>query len=64
MDVTPRTVAVVVDELVLDGVEPGEALVAQALREALAPALGEHGLHAASGDAARAVARDVARETR
>ena len=64
MDLTPRTVAVTVDELVLDGVDPGDALVAKALRDALAPALAAHGLQAASGDAAGAVARDVAREAR
>jgi len=64
MDVTPRTVALMVDELVLDGVDPGEPLVAQALRDALAPALGEHGLQGAAGDAAGAVARGVAREAR
>ena len=64
MDVTPRTVAVMVDELVLDGVDPGDALVAKAVRDALAPALGEHGLQAAAVDAAGAVARGVAREAR
>jgi hypothetical protein len=64
VDVTPRTVAVMVDELVLDGVDPGDALVAEAMRDALAPALGEHGMRAAARDAAGAVARGVAREAR
>ena len=53
MDVTPRTVALMVDELVLDGLDPNDALVAKALRDALAPALAEHGLQAASGDSRR-----------
>ena len=64
MDVTPRTIALMVDELVLDGLDPNDALVAKALRDALAPALAEHGLQAASGDTAGAVARSLAEEAR
>ncbi len=64
MDVTPPTVAVVVDELVLDGVDAGDALIARALRQALAAPLAAHGLSAAADEAAGAVARSVERETR
>ena len=41
-------VRLVIDELVLDGVEPGDPLVHDSLARALAPALGEHGLEEAA----------------
>lgn len=64
MGVTPRTVAVVVDELVLDGVDPGDPLVASVVQQALSAPLAAHDLSAAAGEAAGAVARSVERETR
>jgi hypothetical protein len=39
MDVTPPTLHVTIDRLVLDGVEPGDPLIAQALRRAIGPAM-------------------------
>lgn len=51
-----RDVALVIDELVLDGVEPDDAFVHASLVGALAPALAERGLEAAASRLATFVA--------
>jgi hypothetical protein len=59
---TPEDLTVVLDELVLDGVGPGDPLVASAVGRALAPALAEHGLEATVGHVTAAVTGAVAAE--
>jgi hypothetical protein len=44
MDVTPPGVRISIDELVLDGVEPSDPLVADAVQRALAPVVAGAGL--------------------
>ena len=59
MAVTGQTVALVIDELVLDGVEPGDASVPQALARTLGPALADHGLAESTADVAAAIGSAV-----
>jgi hypothetical protein len=61
MAVTPD-LALVIDELVLEGVRPDDPLVQASLAHAVAPALEAHGLERASGPVTTAVAEAVARE--
>jgi hypothetical protein len=56
MAVTGQTVELVIDELVLDGVEPGDAAVPRALARTLGPALADHGLAESTADVAGAIA--------
>jgi hypothetical protein len=56
--VTPD-LSVVVDELVLDGVEPGDPLVDASIARALTPALEAHGLGAVIGSITSAVSTAV-----
>jgi hypothetical protein len=56
MDVTRTTLHVTIDELVLDGVEPGDQLIAQALRRAIGPVM-QAGSPGTAGRTADAVAR-------
>jgi hypothetical protein len=51
-----------VDELVLDGVEPEDALVQESLAQALGPALAAQGLEAHAGQVTTATSAAVARE--
>jgi hypothetical protein len=51
-----------VDELVLDGVEPEDALVQESLAQALGPALAAQGLEAHAGQITAATSAAVARE--
>ena len=57
-----RDVIFVIEELRLEGVEPGDALVHDSLARALAPALGEHGLEGATEPLSAAVSAAVAEE--
>ncbi len=52
----------VIDELVLDGVEAEDPIVGQSIARALAPALDEHGLGAALGPVTTAVSATVGEE--
>lgn len=52
---------IIVDELVLDGVDPDDPLVETMLTRALAPALAAHDHAAAVGPVAAAVAREISR---
>ena len=54
--------SVVVDELVLDGVEPGDPLVDESIARALAPSLEAHGLGRAVGSVSSAVSTAVGQE--
>lgn len=56
MDVTQPTLHVRIDELVLDGVEPGDRLIAQALRRAI-----ESSIQTTSSQTAARTADAVAR---
>jgi len=59
--VTPD-LSVVVDELLLDGVEPGDPLVDESIARALAPSLEAHGLGGAVGSVTSAVSGALGRE--
>jgi hypothetical protein len=61
---TEQTVELVIDELVLDGIEPGDASVPQALARTLGPALADHGLAESTADVTGAVASAVTEGTR
>jgi hypothetical protein len=63
MALSGRTVELVIDELVLDGVEPGDPTVGQALTQTLGPALAEHGLAASAPAVTGAVTSAVAEGT-
>jgi hypothetical protein len=52
----------VIDELVLDGVEPGDPVVHASISRALAPALEANGLAPATDQVATAVTAAVGRE--
>ena len=54
--------SVVVDELVLDGVEPGDPLVEASIARALTPSLEAHGLGAVVGSVPSAVSTAVGEE--
>jgi hypothetical protein len=60
MALSGRTVELVIDELVLDGVDAGDPAVRGALEQTLGPALAEHGLAASTGDVTSAVTSAVA----
>jgi hypothetical protein len=62
MAMTPETVSVVVDELVLDGVALEDSLVRESLAQTLAAALAEQGPSSATGRVAAAVTDAVGRE--
>lgn len=55
-------VRLVVDELVLDGVDPGDPLVEESLRRELSPALTAHGMESETGRVAAAATTAVAKE--
>jgi hypothetical protein len=57
--VDAQTVEIVIDELVLDGVEASDSSVGQALTQTLGPALAEHGLAASTLEVTRAVTSAV-----
>jgi hypothetical protein len=59
--VTPH-LELVIDELVLDGVEPGDPVVDASIADALSPALAAHGLAGSLGSVTAAVATAVGRE--
>jgi hypothetical protein len=60
MEVSRPALAVTIDELVLDGVDPRDPLVAEAVRRALAPALGAQGIGpGTSAPTAAEVARSI-----
>jgi hypothetical protein len=56
---TGQTVELVIDEIVLDGVEPGDASVPQALAHSLGPAFADHGLAESITDVTGAVVSAV-----
>jgi hypothetical protein len=58
MDVTRPTTRVTIDRLVLDGVDAGDPLIAQAVRRALGPAM-QATSPAAAAQTAEAVARAI-----
>lgn len=58
---TPE-LSVVVDELVLDGVDPGDPLVEESIARALAPSLEANGLGGAVGSVTSAVSSAVEQE--
>jgi hypothetical protein len=49
MALSKAPLELVIDELVLDGVAPGDLLVRESLVQALGPSLAEHGLSPAAG---------------
>jgi hypothetical protein len=53
--VNGQTVELVIDELVLNGVEPGDPVVGDALTQTLGPALAEHSLAASTPEVTGAV---------
>ena len=60
MEMNGRALTVTIDELVLDGVDPRDPLVAEAVRRALVPALGEQGIGPGTSDpTATEVARSI-----
>jgi hypothetical protein len=59
--VTPD-LTLVIDELVLDGVEPGDPVVDASIARALAPELEAHGLAGSLNSVTAAVATAVGRE--
>jgi hypothetical protein len=59
--VTPD-LRLVIDELVLDGVEPGDPVVGTSIGRAIAPALEAHGLTGSVDSVTAAVAAAVGRE--
>jgi len=59
--VTPD-LELVIDELVLDGVEPGDPAVDASIADALSPALAAQGLAGSLGPVTAAVATAVGRE--
>ncbi len=61
MAVTPE-LGLVIDELVLDGVEPGDPFVQASISRALAPVFEAHGLEGAIGPVATTVSAAVGRE--
>jgi len=62
--VNPQTLAVSIDELVLDGVAPDDPAVREAVARALDPVLGEHGLGNATASVTAEVTGAVGRELR
>jgi hypothetical protein len=58
-----RDVSLVIEELVLDGVEPDDALAHAALMGALAPHLAEHGLEEAASRLASSVSAAMTEES-
>jgi hypothetical protein len=58
MALTPD-LEIVVDELVVDGVDPDDPLVEEAVARELAPALAAYGHAKAAGPVAAAVAREI-----
>jgi len=60
MALSGQTVELVIDELVLDGVEAGDPAVGQALARTLGPALADRGLAASTPEVTAAVTSAVA----
>lgn len=59
MDLSPATLELTIDEVVLDGVEPGDPLVAQAVEQAIGASLRPRGV---SGPAVAAAVGETIRE--